>query len=314
MKKSRLILLIAILLAETVVLFFVIKRYTYHIEDTSAEAKAKAYSLFGEFGSATYISDRTLVVSIFTSDNETSWDFDNEDDLALRGAVYSGTAIACEWIAEQAKSYGTQTDFLYDWEEYGDLVYTAELNGDANRNALSGIISEASWRCIDETVDSEALLEKYDAKNIVYMMYFNIPKTDENGSCSIPYFEGMSYPYETAYVIMNDASNPTCPAIIAHEMLHLFGAPDLYTAVDYGITDEYVEYIADIETNDIMRATTDRATGERLHDRITNEITDITAYYVGLTDYSETVAEWGFDKNQYQAAEERETAETAGED
>ena len=33
---------------------------------------------------------------------------------------------------------------------------------------------------------------------------------------------------------------------------------------------------------------------------IVNEITDITAYYVGLTDQSDTVDEWGFEPNMYQ--------------
>lgn len=36
------------------------------------------------------------------------------------------------------------------------------------------------------------------------------------------------------------------PAVIAHEMLHLFGAPDLYGCdlydMNYGTTDDYVAY------------------------------------------------------------------------
>ena len=39
--------------------------------------------------------------------------------------------------------------------------------------------------------------------------------------------------------------------------------------------------------------------GGSVYDSVKNEITDITAYYVGLTDYSETVQEWGFEPSQH---------------
>ena len=45
-------------------------------------------------------------------------------------------------------------------------------------------------------------------------------------------------------------------------MLHTFGVPDLYTAADYGITQEYVDYAANSGLNDIMRINQDPQTGE----------------------------------------------------
>ena len=48
-----------------------------------------------------------------------------------------------------------------------------------------------------------------------------------------------------------------------------------------------------------MRVDYDPDTYQYSYDSITNEITDITAYYIGLTDYSETVNEWGFEKSQH---------------
>ena len=109
----------------------------------------------------------------------------------------------------------------------------------------------------------------------------------------------MEYPYEICYMFMGEDGYYESPAPIAHEMLHTFGAPDLYVADEYGITQEYVDYIAQNGLNDIMRNCYDPNTGSPVYDSVKNEITDITAYYVGLTDYSETVQEWGFEPSQH---------------
>ena len=54
-----------------------------------------------------------------------------------------------------------------------------------------------------------------------------------------------------------------------------------------------------VALNDIMGINQDPQTGELFYDSIPNEVTDITAYYAGLTDYSETVNEWGFAPSQH---------------
>ena len=107
------------------------------------------------------------------------------------------------------------------------------------------------------------------------------------------------FTYEICFMFMNCEGYLECPSHFAHEMLHTFGVPDLYTAVDYGITQEYVDYAANSGLNDIMRINDDPETGLYVYDSIPNEVTDITAYYAGLTDYSETVNEWGFAPSQH---------------
>ena len=89
-------------------------------------------------------------------------------------------------------------------------------------------------------------------------------------------------------------------------MLHTFGAPDIYWTdiytnyrLEYGITKDYVKQINKNGLNDIMRITWDPKTGKYLYHSIAQEITDITAYYVGLTDESETVKKWGFEPSQH---------------
>ena len=130
------------------------------------------------------------------------------------------------------------------------------------------------------------------------MMYFNTPETNTITSNTVFCYES-EFTYEICFMFMNCEGHLECPSHFAHEMLHTFGVPDLYTAADYGITQEYVDYAANSGLNDIMRINQDPQTGELLYDSIPNEVTDITAYYAGLTDYSETVNEWGFAPSQH---------------
>ena len=80
-------------------------------------------------------------------------------------------------------------------------------------------------------------------------------------------------------------------------MLHTFGAIDLYMADysydDYNITQDFVDYIENSDGNDIMYTTYDAYTNEPHYDEITNELTDIDAYYVGWLDDSELADQWG---------------------
>ena len=88
------------------------------------------------------------------------------------------------------------------------------------------------------------------------------------------------------------------PSTVAHEILHAFGASDLYQNTDYlyNISQEYIDFINENELNDIMRCPETGDAGN--YDSINSEISDITAYYVGLADSSETVDQWGFDKRE----------------
>ena len=83
----------------------------------------------------------------------------------------------------------------------------------------------------------------------------------------------------------------TPPSTIAHEMLHCFGAPDLYYANEL-IPQEFVDYCASSGTRDIMYTVA-------LGDEITDWFTGLDAYYVGLNPYSMQVDEWNLGPSQH---------------
>ena len=80
--------------------------------------------------------------------------------------------------------------------------------------------------------------------------------------CACVYDESMPYPYEMCCMFMNCGGYLEAPSGFAHEMLHTFGAVDLYTASEYGVTQDYVDY-------------------------------------VGLTDSCEAVTEWGIHPREH---------------
>ena len=74
------------------------------------------------------------------------------------------------------------------------------------------------------------------------------------------------------------------PAVYAHEILHLFGAPDLYSGSnDLFVSEELVDYVADTWPEEIMYDTY-APDGSLEYGTIHKEIGPLTAYRLGLCD------------------------------
>nr|MCR4961854.1 hypothetical protein [Lachnospiraceae bacterium] len=59
-----------------------------------------------------------------------------------------------------------------------------------------------------------------------------------------------------------------------------------------------VNWVADNLPNDIMFNCSDEVTGEYLYDGITNEISEVTAYYVGWLNESNIIREMGLKSSE----------------
>lgn len=275
------------------------------VSEENSALSERRYNHFGKIGSAGDLKGTTLIISIFANDAKTSWDFDSKEDYLTYCWAYSDIGIAAEWITENAAPHSNAL-FLWDWVENPDLVYFTETKYDVPAVFGTGtdIINtyKCFWEYIDTYIPTEKLMKKYGADNVVYLALFDSPAEQTMTSRTRNWVDAywMSYPYEISYIFMHSHGSLTSPASIAHEILHCFGAPDLYLDWEYGITEEYVEWAREQKTNDIMRVTFDNEDGyTRYYDHISNELTDITLYYLGLVDYSETVEKWGFEKNQH---------------
>lgn len=262
----------------------------------NSNLKASDYPL----GTCGEMEGTTLLVSIFLNDPNTSW----EGSEAVMYDALKYTGIATEWISKSTSSYGCNCNFIYDWSEHSDLYYAGTVDTnmlDVNENP--DYVDETGWKYIDEYIDSKALLEKYNADNIGYMIYFNTPKSNNVISCTRNYYEGMVYPYEMCYIYMHFDNEEETPGGIAHELLHTFGAPDLYAedteGDNYGVSKQLVNELGRIKSNDIMFTNYDAKNGTSYYDKISNDFTEVDAYYVGIVDSCEFVNEWNLKPSQH---------------
>ena len=253
-------------------------------------------------GSAKEMDGTTVVVSIFMDDSNTSWDFSNQEDRDTRSDCKQYMGVATDWLTEQCADYGVNSDFIYDWNQNIDLYMTGSINCDATDDYSNDLYyEEMEW--VDGNVDSEAILSEYSADNIIYMMYINTEYSSQIPSCTYVCTSDSEYPYEIVTIYVRAYGEDESPATYAHEILHTFGAPDLYMAdedgTNYGITQEYVDELEEMQSNDIMFTTYDAVSQIPYYDHISNEFSEIIAYYVGLTDYSSVVEQWGFDRSEH---------------
>ena len=165
---------------------------------------------------------------------------------------------------------------------------------------LKGEGHSAIRQYINDNIPTQKLLTKYKADNIIYNVYLNAPKSDKYRSYCHPslYSEvsaGKYYPEICVFVPYGRGRENT-PAVFAHEMLHCFGAYDLYeTNSQSPITQKYVDYLMSHNPNDLMNHCYFSD-----YDIITNEFSDVDAYYVGLTRSCSDVKKWGLGKSIFE--------------
>jgi len=278
--------------------------YDEYVEDESYSDDSSSSESSGDFtiynypmGTVKEASGTIAVVTIIADDATSSWDFESGNGDRMLSGYHEQLGNAMSWLEDHIKEYGRDINYIWDWEEHEELLYEASFETDLGNtiNSQGDGVFEAD-EIIANTVDSEAIMESLNADGITYIFAV---KTDPNAKCMsctfcvgtgiedsqkdyYYYMEGKEEPpYE--YIILLMRENSLWHITIAHEWIHTLGVPDLYAPGRKGITQEFVDYLAQSGTNDIMADDGNENA----------EITDITAYYMGLIDHSETVDEWG---------------------
>lgn len=248
-------------------------------------------------GSAETPDGTTIIVTIFASDPTYSWDMSSSDDKKTIANINDYLGIAGDYIESVVSSYGKDANFISDFEKDSDLAYYT--NVDVNMEGDSGL-DEAIWSYISSNIDVDGLMSKYHADNVVFFTAMNTDKNSKAVTCTRNWYDGMPYPYEIVYLYNVDYQEINPPAVYAHEIFHAFGAPDLYsTDEEFGIDDADMTYFQENIPNDIMLTCSDLDSGNYLYDRVSNDTTELTAYYIGLTDTSAIASKLGLTGNQH---------------
>lgn len=226
-------------------------------------------------GSAKMLGGDNTIVSMFVDTPNGRWN-DNEKEATLRAL-----GIATDYIIAQARLYDQEVSFNYDWSGDSNLKCSARLfrkpdDSEEFADYLDQYI--ALWKEYHLRKDAysgmynnefsdgyERLISLYDSDNIFMMVFLKC----EGRAYAICY-DGIDSPEESLVAYIGSA-----PSVLAHEILHLYGAHDLYEKAEY--TDDAVTYIKDKYPKDIM-LTIER--GNAIHE----VIDPLTAYHIGWID------------------------------
>ncbi|MBR4177880.1 MAG: hypothetical protein IKR57_00860 [Bacilli bacterium] len=254
------------------VLYFAYLRYSNYEENKNEE---KVYIYDGKLGSAGEIDKTTIIVSIFASDKNNIWTYNDEENSTIYDTL-DDLEIATDYLTKQVKKYKKNAKFIFDWANNSDLRYDTSFDEVLVRS--DGSMYDVQKQYIENNINSEELKKKYKADNIIYMFFFNTDYSNQSNSWTLGYSNSKKYDKEyTNVFIKYDDKFIMAPSSYAHEIMHCFGAHDLYYANSY-IPIEYVNYCKEVNCKDIMyRVTADK--------EIHFDFTELDAYYLGLIDY-----------------------------
>lgn len=231
-------------------------------------------SSFG-LGSAPFLNGKNVLVSLFVTTPESGWT--EEEKVKMLGKM----KIAADYIESQALAYGVDTELIYDWTDESSLLVEAETDFLINEDTdFMDRLDEEIVRWLDEKISYESLLKQYEALGIATCIFVNNP-----GISYAIVYDGTDNEQETIILFSGDyyrKGKEETPAVYAHEILHVFGAHDLYEDAEF--TKDATDYIADIYPNELMYTVS--GSGQKGIDKI---LSPVTAYHLGWIDYTEEI-------------------------
>lgn len=235
------------------------------------------------YGSVGLMDGPTLLYCVYL--NEPGGNF--WDDAAVAQTRQSLT-VAAGWLEEQAADWGAEDFSLVYGEELSAAVtVNHHFNGE---DGDEDFLTQLDTLCA--RLNTETLRNTYGADSIGFLFF--LPAA--GASCTYPHYaeDGMWYTNEYSLLyaedIYSDPGTPESPAVYAHEILHLFGAPDLYEgSADYFVTNELADYVSTQWPDAIMADTYNEAGGID-YDRIDKSLCPLTAFRLGLCDSFEGLA------------------------
>ena len=250
-------------------------------------------------GSARFLQDDVVLVSVYLIDG--SNDFTDDEISYTKEAV----DIAAEWMEQKAAENGVSLNVICNEPS---LTYEFEAEGmlKESRKEISLTYADTIGEFL-YTLDLNAIKETYDTDSVGFLIFL----PGEGTSFAYPYtptgnagWDTISY-HEFANLYMYDESAPDeyeNPATYAHEILHLFGACDLYqeTKVD-NISQELSDYVADTYPDEIMYYTYEDDNTSNFEE-ITKDMSPVTLYFIGWGDGGAMIEQFPEIKRKYPCA------------
>ena len=240
-------------------------------------------------GSALELRGDAILIGVFVDTPKDPW---KEKDLAH---VSRNMDIACAWLEEQAKEHDVDLDI-----HYGEPNTTYHIRSDAlskdstDTEAVFAFNKEVAHFLYN--LDTKAIREKYGTDNVGFLLFLH----EDYGAYTWPYVPtgaGLDRYYynEFCCLFLYDGIGVRSyenPATYAHEILHLYGASDLYETNDKeGITQDLMQYVQTEYPHEIMYYTYEDDDTSN-YDEITKMMSPFTLYFIGWDDGEEILKDW----------------------
>lgn len=251
----------------------------------TGEEPIKPYSPAKNAGSAKALTGKNIIISVFIDDSESTMDTQTESE------ILNNTREAADWLEAEAQKRGITAQIITGKEDHNLIL----------RYKYSGTITDTDYNYDDillmlKTLKIDSLYstitEEYGEANIAVILFLNKPGRSFSlfsDSAAMPenLLAGELNPIDFRYfdvcvlfAYQVYTENVYNPYIIAHELLHLYGAVDLYYKYSGNLQNDAMQAEKSIIAkrffpNEIM-----------YHHTPPNEISDLTAYLIG---WEETV-------------------------
>ena len=184
--------------------------------ESSAYSQMTAEEELDGYGSGKRLTGSCTAVLVFVDDPQAKWSDEAKSKM---------TALcqkATRYLVNQAKQY----DVALELNCGGEYTLSCTME-----ETIPTEITDFEWTVrVQKQADYDAFCKEKKLQNVVFLLL--VPK--EGRSYSLPYSDGISTDYykESVVIYAGDSSDTSLPATIAHEMLHPFGADDLYFPYD----------------------------------------------------------------------------------
>lgn len=228
-------------------------------------------------GSAVYLDGRTVLISIYVNDKKTSW----------TGAEISKTrqtlGAAVSYLERSAADYGKRSELIWDSAKDPSLGYKLSYGKNVTDSEKSmDAMDDYSTDWIRKNVPYKEIMKKYGADGVGFLIFLD--KSGVSETMTFAEDSDRQYFLEKSYLFNYDPEIPEnleTTNTYAHEMLHLFGAVDLYDVFEQdGVTKKVVDYTEKTYPDDIMYLAYSSEV-KQFPAPVTGKIDSITAYGLG---------------------------------
>lgn len=253
-------------------------------------------------GSAKSLEGKSVIVTVVLDTPDATY---TDEELEF---TYSSIDKSCRYLEAQGKLYGKDVTLYNYSEQYPDLMYRISYDEDASIAADSKLAYSNGYigriqTLLGEQIPLNSIYEKYGTDSVGFMVVYDASAS----SYSQVYYPGYDDTYyEWTALFQYDMYGERYEnlACVAHEILHLFGAVDLYrvSGID-GVTQEIYDEIRNDPYYDMaIMYNTYNEDGSYDYENIPQFLSDITLAMIGFTDGSEIAERYPSLAREYPAA------------